>query len=69
MLSGRRPNTADPWSIAAWWMVSDQASFPPTQLFFCIGGITGDDGDLVNDDSTPYNRSHGLKPQFLLRKM
>jgi len=47
MLSGRRPNTADPWSIAAWWMVSDQASFPPTQLFSLLR-ITEDDDDLLS---------------------
>ncbi|RLN43252.1 hypothetical protein C2845_PM01G03970 [Panicum miliaceum] len=55
MLSGRRPNTADPWSIAAWWMVSDQASFPLTQLFSLLQ-ITEDDGDLVKDDSTLYQQ-------------
>ena len=72
MLSGRRPNTADPWSIAAWWMVSDQASSPPTQLFSLLR-ITEDDDDLVKDDrlsSLPTDRSsHGLNsplpPQFL----
>ena len=74
MLSGRRPNTADPWSIAACmpWMVSDQASSPPTQLFSLLR-ITEDDDDLVKDDrlsSLPTDRSsHGLNsplpPQFL----
>lgn len=28
--------------------------------------ITGDDDDLVKDDPTPYNRSHGLKSELLL---
>ncbi|OQU93173.1 hypothetical protein SORBI_3001G494350 [Sorghum bicolor] len=45
---------------AWWWMVSDQASFPPTQysMFFCLQTeYTADNDDgLIKDDSTPYRR-------------